>query len=128
MAERDQKPSTPAPLADPRCRNCRPACGLIFAVLAGEGGASIEAERRSRLYKSPQGSYYRVYVDDASHVQPQKLAREILKHVYPPDGEPPLGAVTNLQLIAAGRAELIRRKNSPDCISDGTWRAAAGRK
>ena len=94
------------------------------AVSAADGGLSAKAERSSRRYESPEGTYYRVYTDDAPHMRELKLACEILQQLYPPDGKPPREAVKNHQLIAAGNAKLKLGKR----ISNSTWLRAAGRK
>jgi hypothetical protein len=99
----------------------------LSVAMAAEGGLSAKAERRSRLYESPEGIYHRVYTDDARRLKPGKIARDILRQCYPPDGRPPAEAVTSEQLIDAGNASLIALQ-MPMPISNSTWLRAAGRK
>jgi hypothetical protein len=99
----------------------------LSVVMAAESGLSAKAERRSRLYESPEGTYHRVYTYDAPRLEPGKIARDILQQCYPSDGRPPAETVTSEQLIAAGNARLIALQ-MPMPISNSTWLRAAGRK
>ena len=46
------------------------------AVSAPDGGLSGKGERGDGPHESPEGTYYRVYTDDAPHMQERELACE----------------------------------------------------